>query len=348
MSTGKNSEGAVAVNDEDFNHLRQLIMGFRNTQLIYVAGKLHLADHLAQKPQTAEELAPVVNAAPTALYRLLRALASLGVFTESTGGLFEVTPIGDLLRQDKPGSLRSTAMLYGDELIWRVYGRLEYAIETAKPAFEHVHGQPFYDYLSQHPAAATLFHEAMTGFSEQEAEAILAAYNFSTVRSIIDIGGGQGALMATLLPTYSQLRAVIFDRSPPVGEALRLFPSADLRARVEFIQGDFFAAVPDGGDLYLLKSIIHNWSDEEAMAILRKCRQAMPPYGRMLIAERIVPPEGSPSEAKLFDINMLVTVGGQERTAAEYIALLGAAGLAMTRIIHTKSHLSLIEAEPAE
>jgi hypothetical protein len=331
---------------DEVSRVRQLIMGFRITQLMYVAARLSLADHLASKPQTAQELAAVVGAETRALYRLLRALASLGVFSESNGGLFEMTPAAELLRRDTPGSLRSTAMLYGDELLWQAYGRLSRAIETGKPAFDHVYGQPFYDYLDQHPAPAVLFHEAMTGFSELEAAAILAAYDFSSARLIIDVGGGQGALIAALLCAHSDLQAVIFDRSPPTDDARRLFALSGIAERAKFIQGDFFTAVPAAGDLYLLKSIIHNWDDAAATIILGKCRDAMPEHARLVVAERVVPVGNSPSEAKLFDINMLVSVGGQERTEAEYAALFRAAGLMLARVLPTRSHLSLIEVLP--
>ena len=257
-----------------------------------------------------------------------------------------MTPAAELLRRETPSSLRSTAMLYGDALLWQAYGRLSRAIETGKPAFDQVYGQPFYDYLDQHPVPAALFHEAMTGFSEQEAAAILAAYDFSTVRSLIDVGGGQGALIAALLRAHSDLQAVIFDRSPPTEDTQRVFALCGIAERAKFIQGDFFTAVPHGGDLYLLKSIIHNWDDTAATVILRKCRDAMPEHARLVVAERVIPPGNSPSEAKLFDINMLVSMGGQERTEAEYAALFRAAGLVLAQVVPTRSHLSLIEALP--
>lgn len=346
MHTERNAQSGSAVDHESFGRLRELIMGFRVTQLIHVAAGLDLADHLAGKPRTAQELATLVKAEPAVLYRLLRALASIGVFAESSGGTFEMTPMAELLRRDRPGSLHSTAMLYGDPFIWDAYGRLSQAVVDGKSAFEHLYGQPFYDYLGRHPAAAALFHETMTGFSEQEAGAILVAYDFSAVRSIVDIGGGQGALMAALLRAHSHLSAVIFDQSPPGDDARRQFLESGIQARASFVQADFFAAVPDGADLYVLKSIVHNWNDSAAVAILRNCRQAMPPHGRLLLAERVVPPGNAPSEAKLFDINMLVTVGGQERTEAQYAALLHAAGLEMSRVIPTGSPLSLVEATP--
>lgn len=336
--------GSPSIDQESFGRLRQLIMGFRLTQLIHVAARLGLAEHLAARPQTAAELAPLVGAAPGPLYRLLRALASVGVFAETTGGVFEMTPMAQLLRGDRPGSLRSTAMLYGDEVLWDAYGRLSSAVTSGKTAFDHLYGQPFYDYLGRHPATAALFHEAMTGFSEQEAAAILAVWDFPAVRTLVDVGGGQGALVAALLRAHPQLQAEIFDQSSPAEDARRLFADPAIQARARFVQGDFFASVPEGADLYVLKSIIHNWSDAAAVKILRTCRAAMPPHGRLLLAERVVPPGNEPAEAKLFDINMLVTAGGQERTEAEYETLLQTAGLEMKRVIPTRSALSLIEA----
>ena len=347
MHSERNAQSASAVDHESFGRLRQLIMGFRITQLIHVAAGLGLADHLAGKARTAQDLAPLVKADAAALYRLLRALASIGVFTESAGGTFEMTPMAEWLRRDRPGSLHSTAMLYGDPFIWDAYGRLSQAVADGRSAFEHLYGQPFYDYLGEHPAAAALFHETMTGFSEQEAGAILAAYDFSAVRSIVDVGGGQGALMAALLRAHAHLSAVIFDQSPPGDDARRQFLDSGIQARARFVQGDFFSAVPDGADLYLLKSIVHNWNDSAAITILGNCRRAMPAHGRLLLAERVVPFGNARSEAKLFDINMLVTVGGQERTEAEYAALLQAAGLEMARAIPTGSPLSLVEAVPS-
>jgi len=321
-------------------------MGFRTTQLVYVAAKLGLADLLAQEARTATDLAAATKVEPRALYRILRALASLGIFAESDGGLFAMTPTAELLRRDRPGSLRSTVMLYGDEFVWRAYGQLLRSVETGQCAFNHVYGQSFYDYLSEHPTKAALFHEAMTGFSQQEQVAILATYDFSAYRSIIDVGGGQGELMFALLRAHSSLKAVVFDRTPPSEESLQTFASSGVAERAEFVQGDFFTTIPKGHDVYVLKSVIHNWNDAAAIAILGKCRDAMPAGARLLLAERVIPAGNVPSEAKLFDINMLVSVGGQERTEAQYAALFDKAGLELTQTIPTASHLSLVEAVP--
>jgi hypothetical protein len=328
--------------------LQQLIMGFRTTQMIHVAAKLGLADHLSTGPRTAAELAMAVSAAPQPLYRLLRALASLGIFAETGEGSFALTPLGRLLQRDVPGSLRSSALLYGDEVFWAAYGGMCASVQTGEPAFAQCHGEPMYAYLASHPATASLFHEAMSGFSQQEIAAILAAYDFSGFTTIVDVGGGQGSLIAALLKMHPHLRGIILDREDVAESARRLLDQAGLAGRSAFVAGDFFQAVPPEGDAYLLKSVIHNWDDAAAESILRNCRQAMSAQARVIVIERIIPPAGVPSEAKLFDINMLVTVGGQERTEQQHCDILHAAGFALARIIPTASPLSLIEGVPGD
>jgi O-methyltransferase domain/Dimerisation domain len=327
--------------------LRQLIMGFRSTQVIYVAARLGLADRLESGAQTAQQLAPQVGAAPRALHRLLRALAGLGIFAEAEGGTFALTPAARLLQTDAPGSLRGLALLYGADWLWRSYGDLLHSVRTGAPAFAHVHGQSFYEYLQEHPAAGAVFQAAMSGSSAEEAAAILAAYDFAPAATVIDVGGGQGALVAALLQAHPHLAGVVLDLSPAIAGAKALLAAAGLTARATCVAGDFFTAVPKGGDLYLLKSVLHNWDDSDVVSILRNCRQAMADGARLLVIERIIPDGNGPSEAKLFDINMLVTVGGQERTEGEYRTLLDLAGLTVTRAIPTTSPLSLLEAVPA-
>src|SRR5215475_7964346 len=274
--------------------LRHLIMGFRSTQLIHVAAKLGLADRLKAGPQTAQALAEAVGAEPRALYRVLRALASLGIFAESSGGGFTL------------------AALYGEEWLWDAYGRTLHSVLTGAPAFERTHGTAFFEYLDHHATAATLFHDAMTGYSAQEAEAILAGYDFSRVTNIVDVGGGHGALLARLLRAHRGLSGVVLDLPASGPGAQRLLAEAGVAERGMFAAGDFFDAIPRGGDVYLLKSVIHNWHDEAAVRILRRCREAMAEDARLLVIERIIPPGNAPAEAKLFDINMLVVIGGRE------------------------------------
>ena len=327
--------------------VRQLIMGFRATQLIYVAAKLGLADQLVQGPQTPQQLARTVGANPQALYRLLRALASLGLFAETADGAFAVTPLAQLLQANVAGSLRGLALLYGEEWLWQAYGRMLYSVQTGQPAFDYTHGEPLFDYLHHHPAAAALFNEAMSGYSAQEAAAILAAYDFSGVSMVVDLGGGHGALVTALLQAYPHLSGIVFDQAAVVEGARRRLADAGVGARASCVAGDFFAAVPSGGDVYVLKSVLHDWDDAAALRILRSCRRAMGQQARLLVIERVVPPRNTPAEAKLFDINMLVVAGGQERTEREYDALFQAAGFKLTRIIPTRSPLSLIEGVPA-
>jgi SAM-dependent methyltransferase len=324
--------------------LRHLIMGFRTTQLLYVAARLGLADRLEAGPQTAQQLAPQVGAAPRALHRLLRALAGFGIFAETDGGAFALTPAARLLQSDTPGSLRGLALLYGADWLWRAYGDLLHSVRTGTPAFVHVHGLSFYDYLQEHPAAGAVFQSAMSSMSAQEAAAILAAYDFAKAQSVIDVGGGQGALLAALLRAHPHLAGVLLDLSPAIVGAKALLGAAGLTARATCVAGDFFTAVPKGGDVYLLKSVLHNWDDSDVVCILRNCRQAMADGARLLVIERVIPAGNGPSEAKLFDVNMLVTVGGQERTEAEYRTLLDLAGLTLARLIPTSSPLTLLEA----
>jgi hypothetical protein len=326
--------------------LRRLIMGFRASQMIHVAAKLGIADHLEAGPQTADALATAVGAAPRPLYRLLRALAGLGIFAETCEGAFALTPMGRLL-QSKPGSLRSSALLYGDEVFWSAYGRMLHSVQTGEPAFEHAHGAPLFSYLAKDQRAASLFHETMREFSDREIAAILGAYDFSSFRHAVDIGGGHGALIAALLGSHPHLRGTVLDLEPAADGARRLLADADLTDRASFVVGSFFDQAPPGGDIYVLKSVLHNWSDADAVRILRCCRQAIAPDGRLLVIERLIPPGNEPSEAKLFDINMLVVVGSQERTEPEYAALFRAAGFELTRPIPTESDMTLIEGVPA-
>jgi hypothetical protein len=331
----------------DGTALHELIMGFRASQLIYVAAKLGIADHLQDGPQAVSALASAAGAAAQPLHRLLRALASLGIFAETDDGSFALTPTARLLQRNVPGSLRSTALIYGDEVFWATYGQMLHSVRTGEPAFQHRHGEPLFSYLATHPPTAALFHEAMSGFSDRETTAILEAYDFSELTKVIDVGGGHGALIAALLNSYQNLHGVVLDLETAADGARQLLAQAGVGQRAVFVTGSFFSAVPRDGDAYLLKSVIHNWDDEAATKILRTCRQAMRNDARLIAIERIVPPGNVASEAKLFDINMLVVVGGRERTEDEYRSLFHRAGLKLTRIVATRSPLSLIEGVPA-
>ena len=322
--------------------LREQIMGFRATQMIHVAAKLGLADLLAAGPRPVEELAVAAGAEPQALHRLLRALASLGIFAEDSAGDFVLTPQAELLRSDVQGSLRDVALLYGEDWLWQAYGNMTHSVRTGAPAFTKTHGQPFYGYLHAHPRAAARFSAAMTGFSSHETAAILEAYDFSDVRNVVDIGGGHGALLAALLRAHPQMSGTLFDLPSVLAGAASVLGEMGERART--VAGDFFDEAPAGADLYVMKSVLHNWDDTDAQRILSTCRAAMAPEARLLVIERVVPDGNAPAEAKLFDINMLVVAGGRERTEPEYRRLFEQAGLVLTRVGGTRSPLSVIVA----
>jgi O-methyltransferase domain/Dimerisation domain len=342
MSDNKLASGEAAASAT----LRQLIMGFRTTQIIAVAARLELADLLASEPQTAADLAAARCVNSDALGRLLRALGSLGLVYATGDGAYALTTLGQGLRRDVAGSTHALAVLYGEEWLWAAYARLDESVATGQTGFERAHGAPLYTYLEQHREAAAVFHDAMSSFSRQETAAILAAYDFTAVTEIVDVGGGQGTLLAALLAAQPHLRGILFDRPEVIADAVPELAHGRLRGRSKLVGGDFFQAVPAGGDCYLLKSVVHNWDDERCAAILRVCRSAIAPEGRLLVLERVVPAGDAPAEAKLFDINMLVMQGGRERTEQEYAACLAAGGFRLSRVFPTASPLSVIEAQP--
>lgn len=324
--------------------MRRLIMGFRTTQVIYAAAKLAIADHLAEGPLDPGVLAHAVGAHPGALSRLLRGLASLGIFAETTDGRYMLTPTARLLRTDVQGSLRGMALLYGDQWLWQAYGQTTYSVTTGRSAFERAHGQTLFDFLQEQPEAAATFDWAMAAFTEQESRAIIARYAFPENAVVVDVGGGQGGLLAAILAAQPNATGVLFDQPGVLrGQSALARSNGALAGRWTILPGDFFVTVPQGGDVYLLKSVLHDWSDPYAIAILRSCRQAMRASARLLIIERIVPEQTGPSEAKLFDINMLVVTGGLERTEREYRALVETAGLEVTQVIPTSAGVSILE-----
>ncbi|MEZ5830686.1 MAG: methyltransferase [Dongiaceae bacterium] len=326
--------------------LRDRIMGFRTTQMIHVAAKLGLADRLAAGPRSPRELALAVGADPQALHRLLRALASLGIFAEDEHGDFILTPQAELLRSDVQGSLRDTALLYGEDWLWQVYGGMMHSMRTGAPAFVKVHRQPLYGYLHEDPRAAAQFNAAMNSFARHEAAAVLEAFDFGSAECVVDIGGGRGAMLAALLRAHPHLTGVLFDLPSVLEGATELMSETGISERVRCRAGDFFEEAPAGADLYVMKSVLHNWDDVDAHRILATCRAAMKPEARLLVIEQVVTPGNVPSESKLHDINMLVVAGGRERTESEYRALFRQAGLALQRMATTRAPLSVMVATP--
>jgi hypothetical protein len=327
------------------DELARLTSGYWHTQAIHVAAVLGLADLLKDGPRTPEDLSTSTGTNPRSLYRLLRALASLGVFAEDEQRRFALTPMAECLRSDVPGSLRSLAVMRG-EWQYEAWGRLLYSVQTNQPAFEKVFGMPLFDFLSRNPDKGRLFDEAMTGVHGRETAAMLQAYDFSGVGTLADIGGGNGEVLSSVLKKHPDVRGVLFDL-PAVAERARANVEAvGLAGRCAVLSGNFFEFVPAGADAYLLRHVIHDWDYDRAGTILRNCRQAMGRQGRLLVVEGVVPPGNEPSVSKFFDLAMLVVPGGMERTEEEYRRLFEEAGFRLKRVVPTKSWVSVIEGEP--
>lgn len=325
--------------------LLHMMTGCWVSQALYVAAKLGIADLLQEGPQSYTVLATATQTHAGALYRVLRALASLSIFCEGKDGHFSLTPLAEPLRADAPGSLRAFAIMLGEQEHWRAWEGTLHSVKTGEPAFEQVFGTPHFRYFAEHPEAARIFDDAMTSRSSQENEAVVAAYDFANIRTVVDVGGGQGTLMASILQVQPNARGVLFDLPHVIATSRTRMASADYAARCEFVAGDFFASVPGGGDLYLLKKIIHDWDDERARLILVNIRKAMSSTARLLLIEPVIPPGNDPSFNKLLDLLMLIwTSGGRERTESEHRTLLVSAGLNLSRVILTRSGVSIIEA----
>lgn len=330
---------------DDMRRLQFMIHGYRLTQALYVAASLGVADLLGDGPKTVDELAAATGANGDALYRVLRALASVGVFAETTERRFTLTPMAALLRQDHPLSLRAM-ILYAATEPYRAWANLLPGVMTGDNPFEQVFGAQHFEYLAQHPASNEIFNQAMSASSRQAALAIVAAYDFSAAGKVVDIAGGHGVLIAAILRANPLLRGVLFDQPHVVADALPLLEAAGVAARCELASGDFFSAVPPG-DTYTLRHILHDWDDDHCVAILRSCAQALAPRGRILVIESVVEPGNDPSPAKFLDLMMFVMNGGRERTMEEYRQLFAAADLTLTRIIPAGAE-SLIEGVRAE
>lgn len=320
----------------------QLIRGYQVTQLLYVTAALGIADHLVEGPKTAEELAGIVGANPDALYRGLRALVSLGVFTEDTSRRFALTALADLLRTNHPNSMRALIIFQGKGP-YRAWGEMMYTMRTGAPGFDHAYNMPQFEYLAQHADAYAVFNQAMTENTMRSATHIVGAYTFPTTGVIVDVGGGHGAFLAAILRANPALRGVLFDMPDVVGGALSSLEETGVADRCARIGGDFFAPPLPTGDIYTLRQVIHDWDDERSVAILRNCAQAMRPDGKVLVIEAIIPPGNAPSPVKFLDLQMLMMNGGRQRTAEEYRQLYADAGLSMTQVIDTATDIVIIE-----
>jgi len=327
-----------------------LIAAYWVSRLVYVVARLRIADLLKDGPRTARELAERAGVNAAALYRVLRTLASYGLFTEVSRHRFKLTPVGSTLRADAPASMHAFALYLIGEPVWEAWGRLEDAVRTGELPFDRMFGMPFYKYLEQHPGYLKIFGEAMTSLSGAENPEVAAAFQkiqrTARFNTLVDVAGGFGSLLALILAKNAKLKGVLFDTPPVVAGAQqdRHVTARPIAARCTIAGGDMFEAVPRGGDAYLMKYILHNWDDEHCIKLLTNCRDAMSPKGRVLVAETVVPPGEKPGWAKLLDIQMMVVVPGKERTKEEFGALFKQAGLRLTRTIATNCPLSLLEA----
>ncbi len=323
--------------------LTRLITASLGAQTVYVAAKLGIADLLIFGPKNVDELAAATETDAPSLYRVLRALASNGVFTEVADRVFALTPTAQLLRSDSPRSLRDLAIFMGEDWHWKVWGRTLYSVRTGKPAWSETHGQEVFPYFEANPEASRIFNQAMTSLSNLAIQAVVDGYDFSSIETLVDVAGGHGRLLTSILSANPPLRGVLFDLPHVIEGAKESLKSNDAGSRCEVVSGDFFEAVPPGADAYLMKHIIHDWDDERALVILKNIRRVMQSNGRVLLVEAVITSGNQADLGKLLDIEMLVSPGGKERTAVEYRELFARAGLRLTRIVPTNSPYSVIE-----
>ena len=321
--------------------LQIMITGYRTTQMISVVAKLGIADLLKDGPKGVDELAQVTNTHAPSLYRLLRAVASLGIFAEDDQRRFALSVLAEPLRSDVPGSLRAIAIFAGELWRWQAWGHLLQSVQTGKTASHHAYGMEWFDYLAQHPEAGAVFDAAMA--TSERHHAVVAAYDFSKIATLVDVGGGKGILLAAILQANPQLHAVLCDTSQVTARAHEFLRETGVADRCEIVESDFFTGLPRGGDAYLLSLILHDWEDEQAIKLLENCHRTMNPQGKLLVIEQVVPCGNEPSLSKLLDITMMVETGGHERTEAEFRSLFTSAGFELTKILRTRAPECVLE-----
>ena len=323
--------------------MNRMITGYWSTQIIYVAAKLGLADLLEHGPRSADDLANATKTHAPSLYRLLRALASVGIFADNGRREFELTPLARCLLTNTPGSQHALAIMSGEEH-YKAWGELLYSIETGKIAFDKLYGMPVFDFLSRNVEQAKTFDAAMVGVHGRETAAMTDAYDFSQFGILADIGGGNGSLITSVLKKHPTLKGILYDLPGVTERAKSALAEAGLADRCQVIGGSFFESVPSGADAYLMRHIIHDWDDDKSMTILHNVHKAMKENGRLLLIEGVISDDNSPSFGKLLDLTMLTIPGGKERTADEFQDLFKASGFELTRIIPTTAEVSVIEA----
>jgi hypothetical protein len=323
----------------------QVATGYMASSCLYAAITLNVADHLKGGPLTMAELAKATGANEEALYRVLRLLASLGIFDEVSPGQFALTPAADLLRKDVPGSLRGMAVFLPDPLHYRIYGNVMHSLSTGAPAAEFTLGMPVFQYLEKDQAYSQVFNDAMTAMSAPVADAAIEVYDFSGIGLLVDVAGGHGEVLMSILRACPSVKGILADLGHVVDGAKPRIASARLADRMQAVACDFFQAVPAGGDAYIMKHIIHDWDDERASTILKNIATAMgTKKGKVILLESVLAAGNTPDFGKFIDIEMLLFPGGRERTADEFKSLFERSGFHLTKIVPTKSPLSVVEA----
>lgn len=331
-----------------YDVLFQMVIGKWISQAIGTIVEIGVPDQLAKGGRKCSDIAREAGVSEDGLYRLLRALASVGLFVESAHRRFKLTRTGQLLRNDHPESLAGYARFTAHDITWRPWGQLDYSVKTGLPAFDHVFNASVFEHFSRNPEVAAVFDSAMTSISAAEARATADAYDFKGIRTLMDVAGGHGLLLATVLRRHKTMRGVLFDLPHVAAGATATFTRMGITGRVRIESGDFFKELPSGADAIIMKHILHDWDDDSATRILQACHRALGPRGKVLIVDPVVPPGNVPHYGKLLDLEMLVlTPRGRERTKAEFKEVLSNAGLRLARVIATKSPLSIVEAVKA-
>ena len=325
--------------------LLRMIVGLRNTQTVYVVAKLGIADLLVNGALTSDDLASKLGVHARSLFRVMRALAAQGVFKQDSSDRFGLTPISELLRTDNPNTFRYAAIYNGEEY-YRAAGELLYTVKTGEVAFNHIYGKGHFDYLGENPEAAKIFNDYMAG-SHTHFGNPFESYDFKGRNLIVDVGGGQGHVIAPILKSSPSIRGIVYDLPQGITDARAYLGAQGIDRRCKVVAGSFFDSVPSGGDVYLLSRILHDWPDEKARLILRNCRKSIRDDGILLLREHVIPEADAPSAGKQLDLTMLFMLGGAERTEKEWKKLLQDSGFTINRIIKTGQSFDVIEAKPS-
>ena len=349
LTKGKDMAVDVASSNTETPTMRMLDMldGLRLTNLLCVLAELGVADQLADGPRTVEDIADRTGTHAPSLYRVIRAVASKGVFTETAPRTFALTPTAEILRSGVPGSLRDSFVLHAQPAIREAYGDLGHTVRTGEPAFEHVHGADLFTFLTARPELSQLFSNAMGNQARVVQRAAVAEYDLSGVRRLVDVGGAHGHLVAALLGKYPEMHGVVFDLPKVVPGAERVLTEAGVADRAEFVGGDYLRAVPERGDAYVISHVSHQLSDEDAITVFSNVRKAMDPNGQVVVIDPVLPEGDTPHPGKFMDITMMTLTHGRDRTEAELADLFRAAGLRHVDTVALSAPSSVVVAVPA-